>query len=168
MNTSMKLKLAATSLFMMALFSCNDVPSEYRGTFIDQPSGTQLTLGSSDATLNSAGRALKADVDSVDLNDLAAGKPGLYTRASQSNENVIELIWVIPDVASRKENSNFVWFKAEFLYLRMNSEEKNPVQSVQVEHCTDGDLMLDLPTKNWNGGCPENTQVMTMQRYNPK
>jgi hypothetical protein len=165
MNLKKKLSVAFSALFLIALSSCGKIPSGYQGTFVDQPSGAKLTLSSSDGTFSEAGgRQITAQADSLQFEALTQAKAGLYTRPVAGNDKMLELFWVIPDAASRQEGAGLVWFSSEILYTRLATEAKDPVASLQVEHCKNGMLMLDIPSQTWNGGCGADTVPMLLTR----
>jgi hypothetical protein len=110
------------------------------------------------------GREISAEADSLQFDALTQAKAGLYTRPVAGNDKMMELFWIVPDVASRQENSGFVWFNSEILYTRMATEAKDPVAAIQVEHCKNGVLMLDVASQTWNGGCGADTVPMTFTR----
>lgn len=165
MNMKNKLSVVFSALVLVALSSCGKVPSAYQGTYLDQVSGSKLELNGQEGKFTEAtGREITAKADSAQFDALAQAKAGLYTRSVPGADKTMEFFWVIPEVASRQETSGFVWFNAEILYTRMQTNEKDPVPSISVAHCKNGMLLLDAPTKTWNGGCGADTVPMTFTR----
>jgi hypothetical protein len=165
MKTVKLTHLLFSTLLLAALSSCGKIPQGYRGSYVDQPSGTKLVLTATDGTYSeTGGRQIQAKADSLQFDALAQGKAGLYTRALAGNDKMLELFWFVPDAASRQENSGFVWFTSEILYTRMATDAKDPVASIQVEHCKNGMVLLDTPSKTWNGGCGADTAPMNFTR----
>lgn len=167
MKTNMKNKLSVmfSAIVLVALSSCGKIPSGYQGTFVDKPSGAKLVLDSSSGKYTeTSGREISADADSLQYDALAQAKAGLYTRTMAGNDQMMELFWIVPDPASRQENSGFVWYNAEILYTRMPTEAKDQVASISVEHCKSGTIMLDTPSQTWNGGCGADTVPMQFSR----
>lgn len=142
-------------LLSVCLGACGKIPSPYRGNYVDSATGARLQLDRSSGTLISAnGRVLKADANSLDYQALSKGEAGIYLRSNSSNPDQIEVFWLTPKLESRHEEYGLIWFEAEVLYSRMDANAKNTVQSLEAIHCEDGMLMLDTPSKTWNGGCP--------------
>ena len=66
----------------------------------------------------------------------------------------MEIFWLVPNMASRQEQSGFAWVNAEVLYSRMNLKQQDKIQNLKMIHCENGLLELDLLNQSWNGGCP--------------
>jgi hypothetical protein len=160
MKTIMKNKLSVlfSALVLVALSSCGKVPSAYQGTYLDQVSGAKLELNGQEGKFTEAtGREITAKAESAQFDALSQAKAGLYTRSVAGKDKTMEFFWVIPAVASRGENSGWVWFTAEVLYTRMETNANDPVPTLTVTHCTNGQLSLDMTTKTWNGSCGPDT-----------
>jgi hypothetical protein len=164
-NLNKKVSVVLSALVLVALSSCGKVPTAYRGAYIDQASGTKLELDGREGKWTEAGgREITAKADSLQFEALAQAKPGIYTRAVAGDDKLMELFWIVPDVASRQEVSGFAWFTAEIVYTRLQSDAKDPVPTLTVEHCRNGMLMLDLPTQTWSGGCGPEAVPMNFTR----
>lgn len=165
MNRKKRLNVVFSTALLLALCSCGKIPSAYRGTFIDQASGTQIVLESSSGTLTEAdGRQIKSDANDLQFDALNQAKAGIYLRNTQDNPHETEVFWLVPNASTRQDNASFSWMDSEIIYTRMNSDAKDPVQSFQIQHCKDGTLMLDMLTKTWNGGCPPTAPVLNVVR----
>ncbi len=165
MNLNKKLSVALSALVLIALSSCGKIPSGYQGTFVDQPTGTKLVLSSDEGKFTeTTGREISAKADSLAFDSLAQGKAGLYTLPVPGNDKMTELLWIVPDVATRQENSGYVWFNAEILDTRIMNEAKDPVASITAEHCRSGSVMLYAADKTWIHGCGPETVPMTFMR----
>lgn len=161
-----KIKLLALSLFVAAsLSACGKIPEGYRGDFADQVTGAKLTIGGSEGELVlNNGRSLKATADTLQFDALLEGKPGIYLRSTSDNAEEMEVFWLFPRKESRKQEADFVWVEAEVMYSRMNAKDKDKVQQFRMLHCENGMLLLDLPTKSWNGGCPDGSTLYDFVR----
>jgi hypothetical protein len=161
MKTIMKNKLSLVFsapilvAMLVALSSCGKVPSSYQGTFVNQASGAKLELnGSEGKYTESTGRQLSAEAQSLQFDALLQAKAGLYMIPVQNSSKDSELVWIVPDAASRQEYPNVtVWYKAELLQSRINNETKDTVPSITIEHCMDGTVQLDLQSKTFIKGC---------------
>lgn len=150
------LKLTLLSLVLAAAFSaCGKIPDAYQGKFQDLASGAKLDLGGSSGELTfTSGRQIKSDAADLDFEKLLKGEPGIYLRSTSDNADEVEVFWLLPHKETRKQEFDFVWLESEVLYSRMNIKLKDKVQQMKMLHCENGMVMLDLPTKTWNGGCP--------------
>jgi len=159
------LKLLSALFVTFALSACGNIPEAYRGKFHDMATGADLTLESNKGTMVlSATRALQADASKLDFDSLVEGKPGIYVRPLEDNKDVIEVFWIYPRKETRHEDSGFVWEDAEVIYARMDTKAKDKVQQLKMMHCEDGQIMLDLPSKWWNGGCPASSTTFDFVR----
>lgn len=142
-------------LLALALSACGKIPSAYQGKYLDAATGTKLSLEGNAGLLNlNSGRQVKGDATALEFQALVEGKPGIYLRSMSEDKNSIEVFFLFPRKETRKEEAGFVWLQAELLYSRMNANQKDKVQQLKMIHCEDGLLMLDMPSKTWNGGCP--------------
>lgn len=142
-------------LLAAALSACGKVPEGYQGKYQDTATGAKLTLESTSGAINlSSGREIKGDFSKLEFDGLIEGKPGIYLRTLSTDDKMNEVFFLFPRKETRKEEAGFVWLNAEILYSRMSADQKEKVQQLKMIHCEDGVLMLDLPTKTWNGGCP--------------
>lgn len=157
---NMKLNKSLLGLLMaLALSACGKIPEAYRGDFQDAATGTKLKLESNAGILNvisAAGtREIKGEADDkMEFQSLVEGKPGVYLRVSDQHPDEMEVFFLFPRKETRKQEYDFAWIEAEILYTRMDPKREEKVQQFKMIHCEDGLLMLDLPTKSWNGGCP--------------
>lgn len=168
------MKLTTTSFhkafitLTVALFAsaCGKIPKSYQGNYVDSNTGAKLTLSGSDGTLTTQdGRTLKSEANTLDYGALLKGQSGIYLRPSESDQDVIEIFWLLPKPETRKTENNFVWMSSEVLYTRMNTRHKNAVPNLEMVHCENGTIMLDLPSNTWNGGCPaERTDYRFLRR----
>lgn len=170
-----KILLLSALFALFALSSCGKIPEAYRGNFVDKASGTQLSLESGAGTLTDvSGHVLKHDADSLDVKDLEKGKAGLYTRSPgdgsplDKDDKEVEVFWIVPNATTKIEDHGFVSFQAEVLYTRMRTDLKDKVQSFKMLHCMDGMILIDLPSKTWNGGCPGSSQELVLERVAEK
>lgn len=148
-------KAVALAAVALAFSSCGKIPEGYRGKFRDTATGTQVTLNmASGALAFPSGRLIESDASDADFEDLLESKPGIYVRPHAEKPDLVEVFWFNPKPQTRKEESGFVWLEAEVLYSRMNSKDEDKVQQFKMIHCENGMVLLDLPSKTWNGGCP--------------
>ncbi|MCM2279907.1 MAG: hypothetical protein NDJ89_17670 [Oligoflexia bacterium] len=149
-------KTVVTLLIGLALSACGKVPKGYNGKFADAATGAKLTLeGSQGSLVTTDGRTLEAKAKALDFEALVKGEPGIYLRALADDEKKSEVFWIFPKQETRKQEFDFVWVEAEVLYSRFTAEKDEKVQQFKMIHCTDGMILLDLPSRSWNGGCPD-------------
>jgi hypothetical protein len=87
-------------------------------------------------------------------------------RPLAGNDKIQEVFWIVPDVASKQSTPELVWYKSEFMYTRMNTDQKDPLPALQLEYCKDGWVMLAPSTQQLQGGCGANSVPLTMGRVN--
>lgn len=163
MKSNFKLSLMGI-IFALALSACGKIPEAYQGNFIDAATGTKLSLEASAGQINTTeGRVIKSDANDLDFDSLVKGKPGIYVRTT-TNSNKIEVFWLLPNVATKKQEAEFAWMEAEVFYTRMNIKANDKAQQIKMLHCTNGMILLDMPTKSWNGGCPAESQELDFRR----
>ncbi|MCM2323561.1 MAG: hypothetical protein NDJ90_09910 [Oligoflexia bacterium] len=155
----MKIQKALLILILaIAASACGKVPKGYNGDFVDATTGAKLTLKGSEGSLaTSDGRVIEAKAQTLDFEALIEGKPGIYLRPLADDDSRMEVFWIFPQLETRKQEYDFVWVQAELLYSRFNAKQEEKVQQFKMIHCRDGMILLDLPTKTWNGGCPAGT-----------
>jgi len=155
-----------TLLFaIVSLTNCGLVPSEYRGKYSDPQSGTTLVFnGSSGEFVGSRGKKFEMDMHEIDFKRVAQGNPGIFVTTPKEDENAMDVYWVIPNATSKKSAEGFIWFEAEVLYTQLNTKIEKEAQALKLFHCTDGTVMLDVPTERWQIGCPAGPSYYHMVR----
>ena len=158
--------IAAT---LLILTSCGVIPESYRGDFEDASAGIKVTLEANKGKMQfSDGQILESDASDLTFEQLLAGKAGIYVSKNPTNENLLDVFWIRPNLASRQESAGLVWYQSEVLYGLMDASRKDPVISVALVHCVDGGVMLDGPTQNWQVGCPAAPKNYQLSRVSKK
>jgi len=94
----------------------------------------------------------KAEDKSYDA--MAEGKAGIFVSTNPSNERMTDVFWVNPNLASKQAVEGFVWYQSEVIYTVMDAKREEKVPSIQLIHCRDGMVMLDIASKRMQLGCP--------------
>ncbi|OFZ18961.1 MAG: hypothetical protein A2X94_13510 [Bdellovibrionales bacterium GWB1_55_8] len=145
--------------------ACGVIPSEYRGEFRDSESGASLKLKGRKGVFQTAdGRKIESKAKDLEFEKLAQAQGGIYVSSDPGSDSILEVYWVSPDVASRQEAAQLVWFRSEVIYTELNLKTKDKVNTLEFFHCREGTILLDLPTKRWQMGCPGNADYLRMQR----
>ena len=140
---------------LLLVSACGKIPDAYRGDYVDPAQGATMNLtGTEGAVTLQGGRQLKANAEPLEFDALSQAKPGIYLRTLVFDPNVLEVFFLFPKNESRKEESGFVWMESEIFYSRMNAQQENAVPEIKMLYCERGTLLLDVPSKTWNGGCP--------------
>lgn len=149
-------KLLLLCAVVLTTVACGKIPEAYRGTFEDRDQGVKLTLGGGEGTLESTrdGRKLEAKAEDLTFEGLTEGKPGIYVSTNPSNERMMDVYWVNPNLPTKQAVEGFVWYQSEVIYTIMDAKREEKVPNIQLIHCRDGMVMLDLATKRMQLGCP--------------
>lgn len=144
---------------------CGVIPSEYRGEFRDASSGASLELkGKKGEFRTSDGRTITAKAKDLEFEKLVQAEAGIYVSTDAGQKDVLEVYWVSPDGASRQEAAQMVWFRSEVFYTELNLNTKDKVKTLEFFHCREGSVLLDMPTKRWQVGCPDHPTYFKMER----
>ncbi|HAR42785.1 MAG TPA: hypothetical protein DCS07_09195 [Bdellovibrionales bacterium] len=164
----MKTKLMKLVLVVALAFgatACSKIPAAYRGTFEDRSLGAKLTLKSTAAQLAFAdGRVIQAKAEDLNLAAITEGKAGIFVRENSADLDLLEVFWINPNLASKQGFEGFVWFESELLYTLMNTKTTDSVPSLQLLHCTNGTVMIDVATQALQMGCPAGSAELKMVR----
>ena len=146
------------------------VPENYRGEFVDVPSGTRLLLESSGGTLFfTTGRKIEASAKELSFSQLMTGEVGIYTRDSPKEpERLLEVFWISPKLNSRTEDEGHVWFESEVAVTQLLKSTSRPVGRVNFTYCENGKIQLDKPTQYWLIGCYEDARYFEFDRVQPR
>lgn len=171
MNVSNMIRLAAVAAFAaVALAGCGDdndnVPKTYQGTFQGQSDqgGVSLTLTGSDASLSIEGKTLKGPVNPIDYDKLLNAQAGFYIYQENDKDKVMDVYWVTPDAASKKEAGGLIYYTTDIVYMQIDLNLKDAAPSVTIVHADQGTVMLDTATKKWEAGWPAHATEVTLVR----
>jgi len=162
------MKAMAVLVLGLGLGACGKIPSQYQGTFVDQASGFQMELKSSQ------GRWVRPDgtqevfqAKAAAVKEMIAGQPGIYLRSVDQDQ--LEIFWVRPAVETRREEYGFVTFEGEVVYTRMATKSRGgPVPVITARYCERGQVLIDTVSQSFNGGCPSDSRLLELVRVNPK
>ena len=164
----MKLTLGLKSILALALIilmqACGQIPSQYQGDYLDRSSGAQLNLAGNKGTLVSDGRTLMADAKPTDVKKISTGEGGIYIRPNPTNKDLLDVYWLNPKMATRQEESGLIWFDTEVLYGRFDKRVKDKVSTLKMIHSDQGNVMIDVPTGQWQVGWPAGSETLSFQR----
>lgn len=168
MKTMNLLKLAVVSvLAAVILGACgadnDNIPKAYQGTFQGQ-NGEMLILSGSKAQLSIEGKTLSANVAPLSYKTLLVGQPGFYIYQENKDDKVLDVYWITPNVATKKEEGGIVYYTTDIVYTQIDLNQKNAVQSVTIVHSDVGTVMLDSQSKEWQAGWPEHSETSNLVR----
>jgi len=165
-NSISKMLLAATFLtLLLGAVGCGTIPSAYRGNFEDTTNNVKLTLEASGGTFTTAdGRKIVSDTLSLTSDNLIEGLPGIYTTLNPVYQNRLEIYWVNPDLNTRTQEGGLMWFNAEVFYTLLDINQEDNVDEMEFFHCDQGKVMIDVPTKRWQIGCPADPDYYRLVR----
>ena len=158
-------------LGLVFLGACGGVvPENYRGEFVDVPSGTRLTLESSGGSLFfTSGRKIEASAKDLSFDQLMTGEVGIYTRNSPKEpERLLEVFWVAPKLNTRTEDDGHVWFESEVAVTQLLKTTSRPVGKVNFTYCENGKIQLDKPSQLWLVGCDQDARYFEFERVQPR
>jgi hypothetical protein len=159
------INLVAAIVVTVITAACGKIPAAYTGKYVDRSSGTQLELKDAEGTLTDAsGAQLKSKAIALSFDALSKGQQGIYLKADSLNKSELEVFWISPDLSTVENTAGFSVMSAEILYTKMDTKAKGKAQTLELMHCKDGKIMLDQPTKQWNGGCPAGSPNLVMER----
>lgn len=159
---NLKLVLIAT-----ILAACNGLPSAYQGNYKDKANGVNLTLNSGSAEISfKNGRKIKSDAEEMSFEALYEGKTGIFSTSRGRDKGLVHIYYVRPIRGTAHTESNFMWYNAEIIYTQADPNRERAVSSIQVIHCTEGNVMLDLPSKRVMLGCGAGAAVYNMKKTN--
>jgi hypothetical protein len=149
-------KLVLLCAVVLTTVACGKIPSAYQGTFVDQEHGVKITLGSSDGTIETSadGRKFEAKAEEYSFDVLVEGKAALYVGVNPANQNMSDVYWINPNMATKQSVEGFTWYQTEVIYTILDTKREDKVPSIQFFHCRDGMMMLDMATKRVQLGCP--------------
>lgn len=152
----------------LGLGACGKIPSEYRGTFVDQATGFQVQLRASEGVwTRTDGTQQVFPARPASVKEMLEGQPGIYLRSV--GEEDLEVFWVRPMVETRREEFGFVSFEGEVVYTRMASKSRGgAVPVVVARHCDRGQVLIDTISQSFNGGCPADSRLLQLIRTEPK
>jgi hypothetical protein len=167
----MRLKMMKVMVVLVLGFglgACGKIPKEYRGTFVDQATGFQVQLKSSEgAWIRSDGTQQVFPARAAAVKDLIQGQPGIYLRSVDDGE--LEVFWVRPAAETRREEYGFVSFEGEVVYTRMAAKSSGgAVPVLLARYCDRGQVLIDTVSQSFNGGCPADSKVLELVRVQPK
>lgn len=159
-------KILLLTVIATGSVACGKIPAAYQGVFVDQAQGVKITLTGSGGSIetNSDGRKFEAKAEEYTFDNLMAGKAALYVGVNPSNQNMSDVWWINPDLATKQSVEGFVWFQTEAIYTLLDTKREDKVPSVQFFHCRDGVMMLDVATKRVQIGCPAGPRYYNLVR----
>lgn len=144
----------------MTLVACGEIPSSYQAEYQDKAQGVTFDLtGSAGELTLPGGRKIKSDQEDLKFEDVLAGTSGLYLQKNAVNSDILDVYWLIPNKTTKVEKDGFVWYQAEALFTFIDKNNDSKVSALDMEHCTDGLLMLNVQTKQVQMGCPAGAKV---------
>lgn len=149
-------KLLLLCAVVLTTVACGKIPEAYRGKFEDREQGAKLELTGTEGKLETKdGRVLESKAEDMSFEALSEGKQGIFVSTNPSNENMVDVFWVNPNLASKQAVEGFVWYQSEVIYTVMDTKREEKVPNIHLIHCRDGMVMLDMATKRMQLGCPE-------------
>jgi hypothetical protein len=167
----MRLKMLQVMMVLVLGFglgACGKIPKDYRGTFVDQSTGFQVQLKSSEgAWIRSDGSQQVFPARAATTKDMLQGQPGIYLRSV--DEGQLEVFWVKPLAETRREEYGFVSFEGEVVYTRMAVKSAGgAVAALLARYCDRGQILIDSVSQSFNGGCPADSKILELVRVQPK
>lgn len=177
--------LIGLALGVLLSGSCSQIPSNYRGEYIDAGKGASLNLESGKATFKfNDGRVVESKVrdlkyvgeslhpsedQALEVNDafneLMNGQQALYASQNTSSKTKTDLFWVLPNVESRQTQAQFTWFRAEVFFTVLDQDENaNSSGQIKLLYCSNGHVMLNTLTRQIQGGCPPGSIYFDMNK----
>jgi hypothetical protein len=167
----MRLKMLKVMMVLVLGFglgACGKIPKNYRGTFVDQSTGFQVQLKSSEGLwIRSDGSQQVFPARAAAVKDMIQGQPGIYLRSVDDGQ--LEVFWVRPTVETRREEYGFVSFEGEVVYTRMAAKSSGgAVPVLLARYCDRGQILIDTVSQSFNGGCPGDSRILELVRVQPK
>ncbi|MEK6704194.1 MAG: hypothetical protein AABZ06_00225 [Bdellovibrionota bacterium] len=168
MKTGIICRLIGLAIFSAAAIGCGVIPSAYRGKFQDNAKGAVLELKAGDGMLMLAGGSvMESKAKNLKFEQLMKGQQGIYVSENPAVDGALDVYWVNPDVTTKQQDGDLAWYKSEVVYTVLNVKVK-AVDEIELLRCQDGTILLDLPTKRWQVGCPANPEYYKFQRVSEK
>ena len=140
---------------VLSTAACGKIPSAYQGDFADSAQGAKLTLGGDSGKLTTSdGRELEAKADDLTFDKLQEGSTGIYLSKNSANDQLTDVYWIAPNMATKQTGGGLVWFTSEVIYTIMDAKRSDKVPNIEFFHCKDGMVILDSNTKRFQLGCP--------------
>jgi hypothetical protein len=158
MKTHMKRSAAMLAILLLIALpaSGGEIPKGYRGVYASIDKRIRMELKESKATLDISGILYRADVEREDsakiYEQLSKGRPYVYIQNPARGQNVLDVFWVTPELATQKAVGGLVAYRAHVLYMRLNREQPSDVPSIKIVFSKDGMVLLDAMTRRWQVG----------------
>jgi hypothetical protein len=153
--------------FSLLAGACGKIPKAYRGQFVDSSTGFQMELKSSEGQwVKPDGSKQLFTAQAAAVEKLEQGQPGIYLRSIEGDE--LEVFWVNPVLASRRDEYGFISMEAEVIYTRLDAKASSPIAALAARHCEHGQVLIDRVSKSFNGGCPGDSRVLQFVRVPSK
>ncbi len=150
---------------MGAAYAGESVPKGYYGEFRDSANGATASIGKKEVKLTlPGGSSFKAKPEELSIKNLTRGEANAYLSKHESDGDLLDFFWVLPIPNSRHEEGPFVWYGAELIQGLMDKDMKDPVANVELFHCREGYVVIDVPTKRWEIGCPAGPDFFQLLR----
>lgn len=148
----MKIFKLSHLLVILSLGGCKGVPSEYKGTFVDQSQGATLTVKGTEWIFQSKRHSLKGSVGEANFEKIQKGKPGIFVRPYPGRADLVEIFWLNPRVGSLREGGGLSWMETEVAYAVLDAQVEEKVQSFDMVFSDRGQITLEASSKEWQVG----------------
>lgn len=141
---------------VVALGACGEIPSAYRGYFRDNRNSTSLKMKANKGVLTSPNEIIESKARALEFKHLLAGEAGIYVRANPTNEKLLDVFWIKPNMNTRQAAGGMVWYETDVYYSLFDARLKDKVSTIRLLHSGQGTVMLEEATELWQVGWPAN------------
>ncbi len=157
--------LLAVGIVAITGTACGVVPKGYRGDYVESESGLRIELSArSGKIISSDGSSQKLKASDVSVEDLKNGKPGIYFSDEMRKDRYLEIFWIQPTAGTSQGQAGLFWYEAQIMQTLVNASVSSSVAEITFKKCSNGRVMIDLPSQTWQAGCPEDAPVLLFKR----